>query len=252
MAKRVRNRDRNRKMSNKISLTAIVSLYNSGQWLRNRIENLLRTNIYRRNELLIYCVNASSSDPNDDAIPNEYSGIPNFHYEIIPQCTVYAAWNHAIKRVDTEFITNANADDIVSPDCYDILISACKDSSLAYCGWYTVGIANMKWEEVKGTWENVTIYNPTANHHSCGHFPLWKRSIHDRVGLFDPSFKAIGDADLWWRCWVNNIRDFNPVDMPLGAYLWRFGSNLWHRTDEDTRKREWQTISSRQPGKLEF
>jgi Glycosyltransferases involved in cell wall biogenesis len=82
-----------------LKITAIISLYNSGRWLQNRINNLMSTTTYRKGELLIYCVNAQSPDPNDDQIANKYAGHPNFHYEILPEpCTVYAAWNHAIRK----------------------------------------------------------------------------------------------------------------------------------------------------------
>lgn len=241
-------------MSKTPTLTAIVSLYNSGTWLHNRIDNLMKTSLYHRGQLLIFCVNAQSPDVNDDIIANSFSGRANFHYEVVPYMTVYGAWNHAIRKTDSEFITNANADDLVSPDCYETLISACVQSNaaLAYCGWYSVHQSNMKWEQISGFWNHVAYYNPLANQHSCGHMPVWRRSIHSQIGLFDPSFKALGDADLWFRCWMNNIRSFAPIDLPLGAYLWRNGENLWHKTDEGTRAKEWKIIANRQPGKLDF
>jgi len=235
-------------------LVAMVSVYNSSKWLCERIDNLLNTNIYKRNQLMIYLANASSPDQKDDEICRAYSGHPGIRYEHIQFCTVYAAWNWMIRRTSTTYITNANSDDLIAPDAYDILIDGCakQNADLAYAAWYTVGEEPTRWCDITGTMEQIGHYNPDAGQMSCGHFPLWKRSIHDRIGLFDPSFMALGDADLWYRCWINGIRNFLPVHAPLGAYRWRDGQNLWHRAPEDKRAGEWQKIGSRQPGKLEF
>ena len=29
--------------------------------------------------------------------------------------------------------------------------------------------------------------------------PVWKKSIHDRFGYFDPSYKTAADSDMWIR-----------------------------------------------------
>lgn len=235
-------------------LTALVSVYKSSRWLRDRIDNLMNTELYKRRGLLIYLINASSPDGDDEAICRSFIDHPNVRYERIPHCTVYGAWSHAITRTDTPFLTNANSDDLISPEAYDIMIEVCekKDASLAFCDWITIGDGVRKWSEVAGMPGNgISAYNPSHDQMSCGHFPLWRRSLHDRIGLFDPQFQALGDADFWYRAWVSNIRDFEPINSPLAAYRWRDGDNLWSKTPEDQRSKEWSIMRSRQPGRLE-
>jgi len=236
-------------------LTALVSLYNSGQFLENRINNLANTTAYKQGDLLIYLINASSPDPDDDRIANKFAGMVNYTYEVIPHCTVYAAWNHAISKVKTPFITNANADDIIHPDAYTTMMKMCNQhhSVLAYCDWYMLD-RTQPWPDqgFNLPTHRAGQYNPQAGNMSCGHFPLWKRSIHDQIGLFDPWFKALGDADLWYRCWISSIKNFIYVSNTLGGYQWRGGDNLWHRTHEAIRHEEWKRIYGRQPGKLEI
>lgn len=242
--------------STTMKITAIISLYNSGRWLHNRINNLMETDTYKRGELFIYAVNAQSPDPRDDQIANQYAGRDKFHYEIINPCTVYGAWNHAIKKTSTPFITNANADDINSPDCYDKLIAACEahDALVAYSDWYVLTQENQPWRPGKmdAGPDHCGQYNPDKNQLSCGHFPVWRRDLHDKVGYFDPSLKALGDADLWLRAWRMGYRNFFYFGEHLGGYLWRNGDNLWHRVDDATRASEWEKVFSRPPGKLDF
>lgn len=245
--------DARHKMKPKI--VAMVSLYNSGRWLRQRFDNLMQTKTWRRGELLIYATNAGSPDPGDHDICQEYLVHRNFKYDRIGDCSVYATWNHIIKNTDTTFITNANTDDLVSPVAYDILMEACEhqNSMLAYCAWFTIGEEHKHWADLGADKSNgIGHYDPTHDQMSCGHFPVWRRELHDRIGLFDPSFRAAGDADFWYRAWQNGIRNFAPINLALGGYRWRGGQNLWNRTAEDVRSREWATLSSRKAGKLEF
>lgn len=236
-------------------LVAMVSVYNSSQWLRDRLLNLLETSAYRNSEMLIFCVNAESPDQADDAICRDFANAnANFRYETIPFCTVYAAWNWIISNTDSVFLTNANTDDLVSPHAYEVMMATCDqgDADLAYCGWHTIGDDVHHWSQIGGAGNDLCGYDPNCDRMSCGHFPLWRRSMHHRIGLFDPWFQALGDADFWYRAWVNGVRDFRRIDQPMGAYRWRFGKNLWHATADAQRAAEWAKLSSRQPGRLEF
>jgi hypothetical protein len=117
-----------------------------------------------------------------------------------------------------------------------------------------MSIENQTWVpgQLQGNVEHIGYYNPENGQLSCGHFPVWKRELHDKVGYFDPTMKALGDADLWFRAWKMGIKNFHYYGEPLGGYLWRSGQNLWHRVDDGTRHQEWQKLFSRQPIKLDF
>jgi O-antigen biosynthesis protein len=237
-----------------MKITALVSLFNSSRWLRNRIQNLLETDAYRRGELLIFMLNCQSHDVGDDAIAVQYAGVPRVHYEVYHEpCSVYAAWNYMIRRTITPYLTNANTDDVVAPDAYTKLMAACEASGsiLAYPDWYVTNQENQRWP-INGWLDQNGYYSPESGQLSCGHFPVWKRELHNQVGLFDPSFRALGDADLWFRAWRMGIRNFCYHGEPLGGYLWRNGQNLWHRVDDTARAAEWAKLFGRRNEKLDF
>ena len=234
-----------------IQLVALLSVYNSSSWLKRRLDNLFATDIYKRNELLIYATNAASQDEHDAEILRTYVGRSGFVTDVIEECSCYATWNHIIKSSDSCFLTNTNSDDLISPTGFDILITACENADIAYCDWYTIGDGINSWADIVGAGGNASVFNPKINP-SCGHFPLWRRSLHSEIGLFDPTMLALGDADFWHRCWLNKHQRFVFVNQPLAAYQWRSGCNLWHRTPEETRAKEWQTIGNRTAGRLDF
>jgi hypothetical protein len=208
-------------------LTAMVSLYNSGEWIQNRIENLLKSTII--NDLEIWCVNANSPDERDDTIPKQY---PVKYIRLDERITVYQTWNYIIENSNSEFITNANTDDIVHHTCYEHLIRTLEESEenvgFAYPSWYTTSTYIKHWPTQKLDIGRPGNYNGDLNIGGVGHFPLWRRSLHNKFGLFDDEFRALSDADWWARCYYNNIR-FRWIDNNLGCYFWRNGNNLWSR-----------------------
>lgn len=210
-------------------LTVMVSIYNSGDWIQNRIENLLES--ASKSDMEIWCVNANSPDPRDHEIPQRY---PVKYIKLDERISVYETWNYIIERSNSLYIANANTDDLVSPNCYNKLMSALDSNpnvGFAYCSWYTTDVPNQKW----ATLANVSPDGRPGNYAGdvklagVGHFPMWKRSLHDKLGLFDTEFQALSDADWWARCYHVGKTKFMWVNELLGTYLWRHGDNLWSR-----------------------
>jgi glycosyltransferase involved in cell wall biosynthesis len=167
----------------------------------------------------IWCINANSPDERDNIIPQKF---PVTYIKLPERVGVYAAWNHIIRNSNSEYITNANADDLIAPDGYERLmyvLDRSKQDSFVYPSWYTTSTPNLKWDQIvssklaspDGT---PGSYKGDLGTSGVGHFPMWRRSLHSRLGLFDENFKALGDADWWARCfhigncnfkWLNNF-----------------------------------------------
>lgn len=210
-------------------LTVMVSIYNSGEWLENRIQNLLDSTI--RSEIEIWCLNANSPDERDDSIPRKFS----VRYEKLPnRISVYAAWNYIIKNSNSQYITNANTDDLVAPNAYERLTSELDRSSeigFVYPSWLCTSTPNQRWSQLINTDAGGLpgTYNGNVEISGVGHFPLWRRSLHHKLGLFDEHLKTLADADWWARCYHVGKTKFRWINEFLACYLWRDGQNLWHR-----------------------
>lgn len=218
-------------------LAVMVSLYNSGQWVESRLKNLLDT--VPRDEIEIWCINSNSPDPRDHDIP--YNLQPHVKYVRQPERTsVYESWNVVIQQSESRYLCNANSDDIVAPDCYQKLMSVLdkdKDIGFAYPSWYCTAKDNQQWPPIEVDPNGYPgNYMGDIERGGVGHFPLWRKSLHDKYGLFDNRFKALGDADFWARCYHKSkgkVRFFW-LNEHLACYLWRDGSdgkerNLWHQ-----------------------
>jgi hypothetical protein len=47
--------------------------------------------------------------------------------------------------------------------------------------------------------------------------PVWRRAMHDNIGLFDESYKYAGDWEMWLRA-VRNNSQFKMIDGVCGIY----------------------------------
>ena len=223
-------------------LTVMVSMYNSGQWVENRIKNLLQSSL---EDIEIWCVNADSPDPRDHEIPQQY---PVKYVKLPKRNTVYEAWNYIIRNSKSDFITNANTDDLIHPNGYQKLVESLEslgpEYGFAYPSWMTTCTANQEWSTLAhydkaGRPGN---YNGDIQTSGVGHFPLWRRSLHQSIGLFDTKYRALADADWWARCYFVAQTKFNWIDDYLGCYLWKNGENLWH---QEINQEEWERYHNR-------
>jgi len=224
-------------------LVIMVSLYNSGEWIKNRLDNLMQITVLPQSE--IWCVNANSPDPRDHDIPQQY---PVKYVKLEERISVYAAWNYIIQQSSGQYITNANTDDLVAPTCYARLMAELDSDSaydFAYPSWYTTDVPNQNWHQLT----NVDAVGGLPGNFSgdidragVGHFPLWRRSVHDKIGLFDESFKAAGDAEWWMRSYYQANSRFLWINELLACYLWRNGQNLWQR---EITSEEWQKFHTK-------
>jgi len=218
-------------------LTAMVSIYNSSQWLKARLENLTTTTL--GNDLEIWCVNADSPDPLDHQIPQEF----NVKYvKLNKRNTVYEAWNYILENSNSEYVTNANTDDLVAPNCYEKLINRIETdkSDFAYCNWYVTGSPQPRYDiKLPGLDKSGRpgMYRGDLEKAGVGHFPLWKKSLHQNLGAFDPQFQALADADWWARCFYVGNAKFSWIDEFIAIYQWRNGENLWN---QKITAEEWQ------------
>jgi len=118
---------------------------------------------------------------------------------------VYNAWNIGIKKATTKYVTNWNIDDIRHPintkikydllerNQYDIAYNyytATNDSTIDF---YNIQSApHLRYPD---NYENHVLENCYA-----GPDPMWKKSLHDKVGYFDyVNFNTIGDWEMWIR-----------------------------------------------------
>lgn len=208
-------------------VTAIVSTYNSERWIRGRVDDLLHQTLYERGELEIVVVN-SGSKQGEDHILRDYLGCITYIHSL--REPIYASWNRAIALSTGDYLTNANADDRLYPDALAIVaacLDAAPDCGLIYGDAIVTDTVNATWH---GGYHDSTKppYNgairwpdfdpallPTMYY--GGPNPMWRRSLHDRFGLFDDSYQLAGDYEFALRLVAGGVR-FLHIARPLTLF----------------------------------
>lgn len=202
-------------------VTAIVSTYKSERFLAGCLDSLQAQTIADQLEIIVV---DSASPENEGAVVASYSQrYGNLVYlRTDARETIYQAWNRGVRLARGTYVTNANADDRLRPDALEILVKALEadpDAALAYGDVLVTQIPNRPFDwNLRDGWITRPDYAPDIMLSGChmGPQPLWRRSIHDEVGLFDESLRSAGDYEFWCRLALR--RPLLHVPELLGSY----------------------------------
>lgn len=120
----------------------------------------------------------------------------------VPPGTLYRAVNEGLRRMDTEWITYLNSDDIVYPDSYARLIAVGERTRaalvygdcdyLSYDGRYLFTIKSPATTRMRGVLRGgiIGFAQPAA---------IFRRDAFVEVGGFDEQYRHIADYDFFFR-----------------------------------------------------
>jgi|GEM_PF-853030 glycosyltransferase involved in cell wall biosynthesis/GT2 family glycosyltransferase/Flp pilus assembly protein TadD len=204
-------------------VTAIVSTYASAAFLRGRLENLLAQTLGDRLEVVVI---DSCSPENDAEIAREFARRdPRVRVvRTSERETIYKAWNRGVEMARGKYLTNANTDDILRGDALERLAAELDSHPGIDLGYGDFWITHEPNQTFLGSrkigYSLKPEFSPSIMLTGChmGPQPMWRRSLHDRFGLFDPDFHAAGDYEFWCRCAAGGAV-FRHVPEFLGLYL---------------------------------
>ncbi|MEM9276538.1 MAG: glycosyltransferase, partial [Cyanobacteria bacterium P01_F01_bin.143] len=194
-------------------VSVITSLFKGGEFIENFLENITNQTIFEGIELIIIDAN---SPENEYEIIEKYSRkFKNIKY-IRTEKTIgiYDAWNIGVLQARGEFLTNANLDDLRRFDCLEKQAEALLQNpnvDLVYQDIFYSLTSNLPFEIIEdcayktnlpevATRENMLKFNLPHN------APMWRRHIHDAIGLFNSNYKSAGDYELWMRALLAGIK----------------------------------------------
>jgi GT2 family glycosyltransferase/glycosyltransferase involved in cell wall biosynthesis/Flp pilus assembly protein TadD/predicted SAM-dependent methyltransferase len=229
--------------SDEYFVSAIVSAYNSERFLRGCLEDLENQTIADKVEIIVVI---SGSKQNEEVIVKEFQK----KYQNI-KCiktkqreTLYESWNRGIKVASGKYITNANTDDRHKRDALEILAGALDSNPTAALAYGDCLIT----ENENGTFEHHTanrcyIFPEFSKRQMLarqffGPQPMWRKSVHEKIGYFNPEYVVCGDWDFFIRLGT----EFHAIHIPefLGLYCRRDDSV--ERSNKDRNKNEQREI----------
>jgi glycosyltransferase involved in cell wall biosynthesis len=184
----------------------IASVYKGGRFIETFMENICSQTIFRDwCELIV--VDAASPEGEEAVVRRYMTDFPNIRYiRTLERIGIYEAWNLAIRGARGELLTNANLDDLRRHDSLEIqaaTLQALSDVDVVYQDVHYALEPCLPFERVadfgfRSCVPQVTPavmlrFNPPHN------APMWRRRLHDEVGLFDTQYRSAGDYEFWLR-----------------------------------------------------
>ena len=205
-------------------VSAIVSTYNARRFIRGCLEDLEAQTIADRLEIIV--VDSGSEQDEKFVVAQMQQQYDNIVYiRTEERETVYGAWNRGIRAARGKYITNANTDDRHSPDALERLahmLETRPDVVLVYADALHTQTANETFGAHTQTgvfhwhdWDRAALLTKGC---FIGPQPMWRRSVHDKYGYFDPDLVSSGDFEFWLRI-SQQAEKFVHLKMPLGLYL---------------------------------
>jgi len=208
----------------KYSLAIITSLYKGGKYILPFLKNITEQTVF--SECILVIVDANSPDNEFKIIDRYIQTFPNIRYiKLEERVGIYEAWNIAIKDSDSDFITNANVDDLHRKDALEIKIKALKSNpkiDVAYTDVFYSLMENLSFDVIANAnlKTNSTSEATKFNLLKCNFLhnaPIWRRSLHQKIGYFDTQYKSAGDWEFWLRAAFEN-HSFMKIDDIVTVY----------------------------------
>jgi glycosyltransferase involved in cell wall biosynthesis len=205
---------------NQYMVSAIVSTYNSDRFIRGCLEDLENQTIADKLEIIV--IN-SGSEQNEEATVKEFQKkYSNIIYIKTEREGLYSAWNRAIKVASGQFLTNANTDDRHRKDAFEVMVNtllANPDISLVYGDQIITDTQNPTFENHHAVktlkWPEFNMQR-LLNCCCVGSQPMWRKSLHGELGMFDETLTCAADWDFWLR--AAQKHDFRHIPQVLGLY----------------------------------
>jgi glycosyltransferase involved in cell wall biosynthesis len=177
-------------------LSIITSVFNDAPLLARTIESV-RSQSGASIEYIV--VDGGSTDGTVDVIKKYESQIDYWLSE--PDKGIYDAWNKGLKLASGEWIAFLGAGDVYKPDAISTYISAMA---------HTTSISDLICSRIQLVDERGLVFRKWGKQYSWPEFrkhmefahvgALHHRSLFERYGSFDTSYKSAGDYDFFMRC----------------------------------------------------
>lgn len=207
-------------------VSVIVSLYRAASKLAVFLERLAAQTLIARGELEIILVDSAS--PTDEQAELEqflqHRPLPVLYVRTVERETIQKAWNRGIGLSRGAYLAFLGADEAVVPHAFEQLAQEL-DSEPAL-DWVT-GSSQITEVSASGSWiADGMLYDRRDYRQDLAYLDtsylswvgaLYRRSIHDRFGYYDSSFRAAGDTEFKNRV-LPHIRS-KSIPGTLGIFL---------------------------------
>lgn len=209
-------------------VSVIVSLYDVGRLMLERFVRMLQTlPMLARKEAEIIFIDSGSPSPQWTLLADLVGELQNDYLFVRTSAreTIQSAWNRGITMARGEYIACLGTDEGLHPAALDTLAEALdrsptidwamSDSVVTAVDACGVHLDDKMAYLRTGNWSEASqLFDCTYLSYVGG---LYRRSVHDRFGLYDPSFGGAGDTEF--KCRIHPFISTVHVPKTLGVFL---------------------------------
>lgn len=203
-----------------------MSTFNAEHLIEGCLQNLVNQTIFAEGRMEILIID-SGSEQQECKIVEEFQNADQsiVYFRTDERESLYKSWNRAIGKARGQYLTNANTDDRHHPKCIELLCQSLDENPA--CGLsYGNLFKSLKSNEIfAGNDKSIPCESQKffpgslLLHDYIGAQPVWRKSIHDKIGLFDEKYEVVGDYEFVLRA-VSNGCKFSYVPEAQGLMLW--------------------------------
>lgn len=178
-------------------ISCIISTYDDADHLEKKLAEIQKQTIFQEVEFLF--VETASPGHERDIIEPVTLEYPNIRLLVTDdRRTLYQAWNLGWEAASADLVCYSNMDDALHPECLQRVVEEMEARpELDLC---SVMIAH-QYENSPG---NANSFDPERLKklrigRRPGPFSAWRKSISEKIGMFDGEYQIIGDMDFWAR-----------------------------------------------------
>ncbi len=185
---------------------ALVSMYRGAEFVVGCVEDLIGQTAFEQGRMEVLLIDSASPDHEHRLVREHIRRHPNLLYvRSVDRESLYRAWNRGACVSQARYLSNANLDDRHRKDFFERLandLDRHADVELVYPAQYLTSHANEPFsdhEPVRSwAWPDYTLDQLRIGNH-VGSQPMWRRSLHQRIGWFEERYRIAGDYDFWCR-----------------------------------------------------
>ncbi len=232
-------------------VSIITSMYNADEYIDGFLKDITRQTIFNQCELIL--INANSPGNEEPIIKKYVEKYPNIRYKRLEKDPgIYGVWNECVRMARAPYITNYNVDDRFTPNALEVHVAEIErnaDIDLVYADRFESSEKNQTFESDLSKHKYIASreFSP-ENMLFClpGNSPMWRKSLHDKHGMFNESYKVSGDWEMWLRA-VEGGAEFKRIPGAYGIYYRNPDGLSTGRNVKLATKEAWQVYHHYQP-----
>lgn len=233
-------------VANLPKISIITSIYDGDEFIEQFMEDITRQTIFKEKCELIL-INANSPGNEEEVIRKYIQKYPdNIVYKNLDEDPgIYSVWNMAVELSTGEFLTNANLDDRKSPNSLEYhakTLFGKPEVDLVYANCYVGKEPNQRFEDVDPECQKLnpfvfsgreTMLKGNSPHNN----PMWRKSLHDKYGIFNDEYFSAGDWEMWLRAAFGGSKFFY-LNKVLGLYYYNPNGISTNKETETKKQKE--------------